>query len=138
MTPKLSHIAIASPSIEKIADKLRFLSLQISEFHDVPSEKVRAGMVSVKFSEHFRMELLEPTEDDSVISKFLAKRPLGGIHHLCFEVSGIEQWAKQLEQAGLEILPPGIRDGVRGRALFIHPKSMGGVLIELEEIFHGT
>lgn len=138
MTPQLSHIAIASPSIEKIADKLRSLSLQISEFHDVPSEKVRAGMVSVKFSRHFRIELLEPTEENSPISKFLNKRPLGGIHHLCFEVSGIEQWVKQLQEAGLEILPPGIRKGSRGRALFIHPKSMGGVLIELEEISHGA
>ncbi|MBM4304026.1 MAG: methylmalonyl-CoA epimerase [Deltaproteobacteria bacterium] len=134
MKIELSHIAIACPTIATVAEKLRVLSLKITENHEVPTEKVRAAMLPVRVSEHFRIELLEPTQPDSPISKFLTKRPDGGIHHVSFEVNGIEQWQSILIQNGFEILPPGIRKGARGKALFIHPKSMAGVLVELEEI----
>lgn len=134
MKIELSHIAIACPTIATVAEKLRVLSLKIAENHEVPTEKVRAAMLPVRVSEHFRIELLEPTQSDSPISKFLTKRPDGGIHHVSFEVNGIEQWQSILIQNGFEILPPGIRKGARGKALFIHPKSMAGVLVELEEI----
>ncbi|MBM4316112.1 MAG: methylmalonyl-CoA epimerase [Deltaproteobacteria bacterium] len=134
MKIELSHIAIACPTIVTVAEKLRVLSLKIAENHEVPTEKVRAAMLPVRVSEHFRIELLEPTQPDSPISKFLTKRPDGGIHHVSFEVNGIEQWQSILIQNGFEILPPGIRKGARGKALFIHPKSMAGVLVELEEI----
>lgn len=134
MKLELSHIAIASPSIQQIAEKLKVLSLKIAESHDVPTEKVKAAMLPVGVSSEFRLELLEPTDPDSPISKFLMKRPQGGIHHVSFEVSNLEQWQKTLIENGFEILPPGIRKAARGKALFIHPKSIGGVLVELEEI----
>ena len=130
----LSHIAIACPELEKIAAKLQTLSLEIESFHDVTSEKVKVGMVPVAVSNEFRIELLEPTSDDSPIKKFLLKKPEGGIHHICFEVNEIEKWEVLLCQKGFEVLPPGIRKGARGKVLFIHPKSLGGVLTELEEI----
>jgi methylmalonyl-CoA/ethylmalonyl-CoA epimerase len=95
---------------------------------------VRAAMIPVEVSEHLRIELLEPTSDDSPISKFLAKRSAGGIHHLSFEVKDLERWLETLKAEGIEVLPPGIRRAARGRALFIHPKCVGGVLVELEEI----
>jgi len=134
MSVKLSHIALASPQILKIAAKLKALALQVETIHDVPSEKVKAAMVPVEVSENFRIELLEPTAPDSPIAKFLAKRPDGGMHHISFEVENLEGWKTTLENAGMEILPPGIRKAARGRALFIHPRSLGGVLVELEEI----
>lgn len=134
MNPRLSHIAIASPEIAKVLQKLSALSFAVSERHDVPTEKVRAAMLPVEVSPHLRIEVLEPSAPDSPIAKFLAKRPDGGIHHVCFEIDGIEGWHRRLVAAGLEVLPPGIRRAARGRALFIHPKSMGGVLVELEEI----
>ncbi len=134
MSLRLSHIAIACCAIDGLAQKLHHLSLAVSETHSVPSERVNAGMVSVEASPKFRIELLEPTESNSPISKFLSKRPAGGLHHICFEVKGIEVWEERIKGAGLEVLPPGIRKGARGKALFIHPKNMGGVLIELEEI----
>jgi len=134
MKIELSHIAVACPSVHSIAEKLKVLSLKISENHEVPTEKVRAAMLPVEVSKHFRLELLEPTQPDSPISKFLAKRPDGGIHHVSFEVSEIERWQQILLDNGFEILSPGIRKGARGKALFIHPKSIGGVLVELEEI----
>jgi len=134
MKLELSHIAIACPAIQQLADKLKALALEIEVTHDVPSEKVKAAMLPVNVSEHFRLELLEPTDPNSPISKFLSKRPDGGIHHVSFEVSQIEKWQEVLIKSGFEILPPGIRKGARGKALFIHPKSIGGVLVELEEM----
>lgn len=130
----LSHIAIACPEISKIEAKLKILALQIAETHEVPTEKVRAAMIPVGVSEHFRIELLESTSPDGPIAKFLTKRPDGGIHHLSFEVEQIEKWQSLLLEQGFQILPPGIRKAARGKALFIHPKDMGGVLVELEEI----
>ncbi len=134
MYVRLSHIAIACPEIAAVARQLAVLSLQVAERHEVPSEKVRAAMLPVEVSEHLRIELLEPTSEDSPISKFLLKRAGGGIHHLSFEVTDLESWLATLKKAGLEVLAPGIRQAARGRALFIHPKSLGGVLVELEEI----
>lgn len=131
---KLSHIAIAAPQINAVLEKLRVLELAVKEVHEVPSEKVKAAMVPVAFSEHFRIELLEPTAQDSPIAKFLEKKPAGGMHHLCFEVKDLERWLKAVQDAGLEVLAPGIRKAARGRAFFIHPKSIAGVLVELEEI----
>jgi methylmalonyl-CoA/ethylmalonyl-CoA epimerase len=136
MTVRLSHIALACPEISEIAGKLEALSLSISETHDVPTEKVKAAMIPLKVSPHFCLEALEPLSSDSPISKFLEKKPQGGIHHLSFEVENLEKWEKKLKEAGLEILPPGIRKAARGKALFIHPKSFSGVLVELEEILH--
>ena len=131
---RLSHIAIACPEISTLAAKLKVLALEVESVHDVPSERVKAAMMPVEVSPHLRIELLEPTSQDSPIAKFLEKKPSGGIHHLCFEVSQLEKWLPILQKAGLEVLPPGIRPAARGRALFLLPKSMGGVLVELEEI----
>lgn len=134
MNPKLSHVAIACPSFQEVAKKLKELALEVEKVHDVPSERVKAAMIPAEVSENFRIELLEPTDSTSPISKFLEKKPSGGIHHLCFEVEKIEKWDKTLREKGFEVLPPGIRKAARGKALFIHPKSIGGVLVELEEI----
>jgi methylmalonyl-CoA/ethylmalonyl-CoA epimerase len=134
MSLRLSHIAIACPEIAALARRLEALAFKVAERHDVPSEKVKAAMIPVEVSEHLRIELLEPTAEDSPIAKFLAKRSGGGIHHLCFEVDGLEHWQETLKKEGFEVLPPGIRKAARGRALFIHPKSVGGILVELEEI----
>ncbi len=131
---KLSHIAIAAPKIEEVAAKLRLLELHIKETHVVPTEHVKAAMIPVGFSPHFRLELLEPTSEESPIARFLEKKPSGGLHHLCFEVTGLDRWLEVLKTSGFEVLSPGIRKAARGRALFIHPKSIGGVLVELEEI----
>ncbi len=131
---KLSHIAIAAPNLSDISARLKVLSLEVEHVHEVASERVRAAMVPVEISSHFRIELLEPTSTDSPIAKFLEKKPSGGIHHVCFEVSNLSAWPEVLKKAGMEVLAPGIRRSARGEALFIHPKSFSGVLVELEQI----
>ncbi len=134
MKVELSHIAIANPKISDAIEKFQILALAVEKTHEVPTEKVKAAMVPVGVSKHFRIEILEPTSTDSPIAKFLEKRPDGGIHHICFEVQHLERWVETIEKAGLKVLPPGIRKAARGRAIFLHPKSMGGVLVELEEL----
>mgnify|MGYP000573656507 CR=1 FL=1 len=136
MSLKLSHIAIANPSIKDVFEKLKVLEFEIETIHEVPTEKVKAAMLPMATSSELRLEILEPTSTESPISKFLEKKSMGGIHHLCFEVKDLPQWELKLKKSGAEILPPGIRKAARGKALFIHPKSMGGVLVELEEIEH--
>ena len=134
MTVRVSHIAMAGPQMEKVAAQLAALGLEIEHTHDVPTEKVKAAMMPVEVSPSLRIELLEPTSPDSPIAKFLQKRVDGGLHHLCFEVKDLEAWEKRVKERGLAVLPPGIRKAARGRAFFLHPKCMGGVLVELEEI----
>jgi methylmalonyl-CoA/ethylmalonyl-CoA epimerase len=133
LTVRLSHIAIACPKIEEAARRLNALGLEIENIRGVPSEKVLTGFVRTSVSDEFRIELLEPHGEGSPIQGFLSKHAQGGMHHLCFEVDDIDFWMKKIERAGLRVLEPGIRHGVRGKVLFIHPKDMGGVLIELEE-----
>lgn len=134
MTLELSHLAIACPKISDVLSKLQALALELESEKEVPTEKVRAAFVPVAVSADFRIELLEPTSKDSPISKFLEKRVSGGLHHISFEVDELDQWYSRLTREKIEVLPPGIRKAARGRALFIHPRSMGGVLVELEEI----
>lgn len=135
---KLSHIAIAVPEIQAVLKRFEALSMELETLHEVPTEKVKAAMLPVGVSPHFRVELLEPVGEGSPIAKFLEKRPAGGLHHICFEVQHLEKWEVLLKRHQFEILPPGIRPAARGKALFIHPKSVGGVLVELEQITGDT
>ena len=78
-----------------------------------------------------RVELLEPTSPDSAVGRFVAKRG-EGIHHLAFRVQDLEAVLERLRSHGVEILGDGARDGAEGtRVAFLHPRSAGGVLIEL-------
>ena len=130
----LSHIAIACPAIHEVLKQLEVLNLKIEKSHDIPTEMVKAAFIPVDVSDQFRLELLEPTAADSPITKFLSTRTKGGLHHISFEVESIETWKATLEAAGIEVLKPRIRKAARGRALFIHPSHMAGVLVELEEL----
>ncbi len=134
MELRLSHIALAVPEIAAVLKKLEALSFENEHTHDVPTERVRAAMIPIVADSHLRLEVLEPTSTDSPIAKFLEKRPSGGLHHVCFAVDDLDAWEKKIRAAGIEILPPGIRKAARGRAFFMHPKAMGGMLVELEEI----
>jgi methylmalonyl-CoA epimerase len=90
---------------------------------------VRAAFLPVGES---RLELLEPTDPDSVIARFLQKR--SGLHHVCVLVEDIEAALAELKQKGVELLDQQPRPGAGGsRVAFIHPRSAGGVLLELKQ-----
>ncbi len=128
---KIDHIGIATNAID---DAARFyvesLGLQIEHVEEVTSQKVRVAMLPLGES---RVELLEPTSEDSPISKFLAKRG-PGIHHIAVRVSDIRASLEDLTQKGARLIDEQPRIGADGCLVaFIHPSSTGGVLLELVE-----
>src|SRR3954451_3649604 len=128
---KINHIGIAT---KKIDEALKFwaASLGLEHIHTetVADQKVRVAMLPIGES---RIELLEPTSDDSPISKFLEKRG-GGIHHIAVEVDDIQSSLKQLKEKGVQLIDENPRRGAEGcQVAFVHPSSTGGVLMELVE-----
>ena len=126
---KIDHIGIATDGIEQAASFYRdSLGLSIEEIEEVPTQKVRVAMLPVGES---RIELLEPTSEDSPISKFLAKRG-PGIHHIAVQVDDIEAALRDLKARGARLIDEQPRTGAGGCLVaFIHPSSTGGVLLEL-------
>jgi methylmalonyl-CoA epimerase len=128
---KINHIGIAT---KKIDEALKFwaASLGLEHIHTetVADQKVRVAMLPIGES---RIELLEPTSEDSPISKFLEKRG-GGIHHIAVEVDDIRSSLKQLKENGVQLIDENPRIGAEGcQVAFVHPSSTGGVLMELVE-----
>jgi len=126
---RIDHIGIAVPHLEQAIAAYEALGFAVADRHDVPSEKVRTAFLPVGES---TLELLEPTEPDSVIAKFLEKR--AGIHHICVLVDDIEAALRELGERGVRLVDPEPRVGAGGcRVAFVHPKAAFGVLIELKE-----
>ena len=126
----LDHIGIAVRSLDERRNVYEALGLELSGEETVAEQKVRVAFLPVEGS---RIELLEPTAPDSPIAGFLAKRG-EGLHHLCFQVDDIVATMASLRAQGLALLSAEPQTGAHGaRVCFIHPKSTGGVLIELWE-----
>ena len=128
---KIDHIGIATNGIDEAARfYLESLGLQIEHVEEVTSQKVRDAMLPLGES---RLELLEPTSDDSPISKFLAKRG-PGLHHIAVRVQDIRASLAELKEKGARLIDEEPRTGAGGCLVaFIHPSSTGGVLLELVE-----
>src|SRR5438034_4067050 len=133
MTFALDHLGIAVKSLDAAKTIYEKLGLSISAEQEVPAEKVRVVMVPVGDT---RLELLEPTSEDSVIAKFIAKRG-EGLHHISLRVPDLEAAVSQLKQNGVRLVSEEIKIGAGGhRYIFVHPTSSGGVLLELVESNH--
>ena len=134
---RLNHVGVATPSIEHSAALYRdFLgATRIQEPFDMPEQKVRICFVDTPNSQ---IELLEPLGENSPIAKFLEKNPAGGQHHVCFEVPEIHAAVAEVQAKGARVLGEP-RIGAHGTpVVFIHPKDMGGVLVELMETPRGA
>ena len=134
MIGNLNHVGVATPSI---ADSIRLYrdvlgATRIGEPFDLPAQGVKVCFVNLPNSQ---IELIEPLGQDSPIHGFLAKNPKGGQHHVCFEVADIHDAVADMRAKGVTILGTGEpRIGAHGTpVVFLHPKDMGGVLIELME-----
>lgn len=128
---KLDHIGIAVKNIE---DKLKIwqdlLGLKLQMIEEVPQQKVKIAVLNIGDA---KIELLEPMENESPVAKFIDKRG-EGIHHLCFEVEDIERALSKIKKNGIKLIDEVPRKGASAEKIaFIHPKDMGGVLIELCE-----
>ena len=128
---KIDHIGIAVDSIEQWIGYYRdVLGLEYSGSEEVEEQKVRVAFLTIGES---RIELLEPTSEDSPIASFLAKRG-GGIHHIAVKVEDINASLEAHKKAGARLIDGEARIGAHGMKIaFIHPKATGGVLVELCE-----
>jgi methylmalonyl-CoA epimerase len=128
LSPKIDHLGIAVRSIDRALQFYRDqLGLTVSLRETVAIEKVHAAMLPVGES---RIELLEASQPDSVIAKFIDKRG-EGLHHVALKVPDLSAAVERLNAAGARLLNEP-RAGAGGHLyVFIHPATTGGVLLEL-------
>lgn len=134
MIGKLNHVAIAVTNLHDATKTYsQSLGAKVSQPQKLPEHGVTVVFVELPNS---KVELLEPLGENSPITAFLAKNPSGGMHHICYEVEDINAAIKHLQSQGMRILGDGKpKIGAHGKpVIFIHPKDMGGVLTELEEV----
>lgn len=129
MTDKINHIGIAVHNIdESLAFYRDTLGMEFEGTEVVEEQKVKVAFLSVGES---RIELLEPTSDDSPVAKFLEKNG-EGTHHVAYEVADIEAVLSDLKAKGVRLIDETPRNGAHGtRIAFLHPKATGGVLTEI-------
>ena len=131
----LHHVGIAVHSLD---DSLPvFESITGGKGHG--RERVEQQGVEVVFlgSGDARLELLAPTRDDSAVAKFLARRG-PGMHHLCYRVDDVAAELDRYRAAGAQLIDETPRPGAAGHLVaFVHPKSTGGVLVELLQAADG-
>lgn len=129
---KIDHLAVAVNSIEAALPLFRaLLGEPTSGQEELPAEGVRVAFFG---DGPGRVELLEPTGPDSPVARFLERRG-PGLHHVCLAVERLEEALERAEAAGAMAIPPAIRAGAGGRRVaFLHPRTTGGVLVELSEV----
>lgn len=131
MIKKIEHLGIAVKNIN--ASNELFKKLFGKENYKV--EKVESENVSTSFFMlgETKIELLEATNENSAIAKFIDKKG-EGIHHIAYEVDNIEEEMKRLKNEGFELIHQQPKDGADNKRIcFLHPKSTNGVLVELCE-----
>jgi len=125
---KIDHIAIAVNNVEEAAKIYQeALGVDTVEFETVESEGVKLAILHL---ENGRIELMQPMHDESPIKKFLDQKGQG-LHHMALQTNNIEDEVERMEGCGIQFLGK-IRPGSEGtKVIFIHPKSLSGVLAEL-------
>jgi methylmalonyl-CoA/ethylmalonyl-CoA epimerase len=137
---RLNHIGIATPSIADSIVHYRDVmgATKIHDAFDLPDQGVKVCFVDTRGSDGAmngtQIELIEPLPGNTSIAGFLEKNPLGGQHHLCYEVPDIHAAKAEFLQKGKRVLGEP-RIGAHGTLIFfVHPKDMGGVLTEIMEV----
>ncbi len=127
----IEHIGIAVKSLdEAIPYYENVLGLKCYAIEEVADQKVKTAFFKAGQT---KLELLEPTDPESPVAKFIEKRG-EGIHHLAFAVDGVEQALKEAAEKGVRLIDKKPRTGAEGLNIaFLHPKSTFGVLTELCE-----
>ena len=130
MIEGVDHIGIAVRSIDESKALYENLGLEVTHVEEVPQEQVRVAMIPCGGT---RIELLEPMSEDSPIHKFLERRG-PGIHHVCMRTDDVHAEDQNLRKKGFNLLRDQPSEGAEGALVqFLHPKSAGGVLLELSE-----
>ena len=127
---KIDHLGIAVKSLAAAKAIYEKLGLSVSSEETVEAEQVRLVMVPVGES---RLELLQPTSENSTIAKFIAKRG-EGLHNVSLRVPDLRAAVERLKNDGVRLVSEDIKVGAEGhRYVFVHPSSAAGVLLELVE-----
>lgn len=131
---KPSHIEHIGIAVNSLSEAVQFyekvLGLKCYNIEEVADQKVRTAFFMIGQT---KIELLESTDPEGPIGKFLEKRG-EGIHHIAFAVDGIEDRLREAEAAGIRLIDAAPRKGAEGLSIaFLHPKSTFGVLTELCE-----
>ena len=131
MLKKMDHVAIAVNNIEETAKFYQnMMGLTLSGVEVVTAQKTRVGFLKIG---EVKIELVQPAAPDSPLVKFLETKGQG-IHHICFEVDDVEAEVKSYLDKGAAMIDQKPRPGAHNtKVAFVHPKSSGGVLIELNE-----
>lgn len=126
----IDHLGVAVRSIDAAKKFYEQLGLPVVGEEVVEHERVRVAMVPLGES---RIELLEPTSEDSVIARFLARRG-EGLHHVALRVPDLAGTVERLKREGTKFVSEELKVGAGGHLyVFVHPASTGGVLLELCE-----
>jgi methylmalonyl-CoA/ethylmalonyl-CoA epimerase len=129
MIQKISHIGIAVENLQEAILAYQKLGLQVEGIEIVESQKVKVAFIPV--GNEVRIELLEPTSEDSPIARFIEKKG-PGIHHIALATDDIEKELAHAEQNQLTLIDKNPRPGAHHASIgFLHPKAMHGVLLEL-------
>lgn len=131
MLKGIDHVAIAVPSVDDAVSLWRDrFGFDLEGFEIVESQQVRVAILT---KGPHRIELMEPTEEDSPVGRFLERRG-PGIHHLSLGVGGIQIMLDDLKAAGVRLIDEAPTAGAHDKKVaFVHPKGTGGVLVELSE-----
>ena len=130
MIERIAHIGIAVRSIDEARRLYESMGLTVEAIEEVPAEGVRVAFIPCGES---AIELLEPMTEDSPVARFLERRG-PGIHHLCLGSDDVAADDASLRAAGVRVLRDQPTRGAGGSLVqFVHPKSAGGVLLELAE-----
>lgn len=131
MSNRLDHIAVAVPSLEEALNFYQDnLGLPLIEIEVVEEQGVRVAKLDLG---NTHLELLEPLSPDTPVGKFLANKG-PGLHHMCIGVSAIEDKLCIMKDRGTRLIDEKPKIGAGGAHIaFVHPKSTGGVLLELSE-----
>jgi len=125
---KLDHVAVAVKSIEEMQQIFTDLLGVEPQLEHIPDENVNTAVYNLN---NVSIELIEPVSEEGPINRFLEKRG-NGLHHICFEVDNIEVTVKEYLSKGFEVIDSTPKIGTGGKQIvFLHPKTTGGILIEL-------
>jgi len=127
----VDHIGIAVKSIEEaLTFWEKTLGIACAGVEEVSEQKVKTAFLPLGDTE---IELLEPTAEDSPVAKFIEKKG-EGIHHLAIRVENLEEALETMKARGMRLIDEKPRYGAGGAKIaFVHPKTAGGVLLELSE-----
>lgn len=130
MIKRIAHVGVATQSIAVAGEFYNHLGLEFSSVETVEDQKVKVAILEVGDS---AIELIEATQEDSLIKRFIDRRG-AGLHHMTLEVDNLEEQLAFLREKSIKLIDEKPRQGAGGSLIaFVHPDSTGGVLIELSQ-----